>query len=124
MEISGENCGHSAPSVCRARALLDTGASCSCLDPTVISHLHLQERSVTDVLTPSTGTKPHPALEYDVAIVIPPAKANDASLVIDCLPFIESYLFKEQGMHALIGRDVLQRCIFHYNGSGYFSLAW
>ena len=105
-------------------ALLDTGASVSCLDPAVVNHLRLEERGIADVWTPSTGPKPHPAPEYDVAIVIPPGRRGDAPLVIDCLPVIESDLFSKQGMHALIGRDVLQHCIFHYNGSGHFSLAW
>ena len=51
-------------------ALLDTGASGSCLDPVVVNHLRLEERGIADVLTPSTGPKPHSAPEYDVAIVI------------------------------------------------------
>ena len=44
-------------------------------------------------------------------------------LVIACVPVMKSELLS-QGIHALIGRDILKRGIFHYNGSGYFSLAW
>lgn len=111
------------PDPVRGLALLDTGADGSCLDPEVVSHLQLNERGVTEVLTPSSGPKGHTAIEYDVGIIIPPGRQQDSPLVINCVPVMASKLLS-QGIHALIGRDILQHCIFHYNGSGYFSLAW
>ena len=104
--------------------MLDTGASCSCLDPVVANYLGLMGRGIADIVTPSTGQNPHTATEHDMAIVIPPALPEDMPLIMECLPVIESELLATQGVHSLIGRDVLQKCIFHYNGSGYFSLAW
>lgn len=105
-------------------ALLDTGASVSCLDPSVIEHLQLQPRNMEDVLTPSTGNQPHLAAEYDVSVVIFTGKQKDLPLANHCMPIVQSELLLSQRIHALIGRDILRDCIFNYNGNGYFSLSW
>lgn len=116
--------GLTVPNPFLGKALVDTGADGSCIDLTVVRHLCLEERGIAETLTPSTGQNVHLATEYDLAIIIPIGRIGDSSLVMGCLQVIESDLFAKQGIHALIGRDVLQRCIFHYDGSGYFSLAW
>lgn len=116
--------GLDPPSPVQGRALLDTGASCSCVDPEVTEGLSLEPRGREDVLTPSTGDAYHTTIQYDISIIIPPASSRDAPLVLEVLPVIHSRLLQPQGIHALIGRDVLSRCILNYNGTGYFSLAW
>ena len=76
------------------------------------------------MLTPSTGDDYHRATEFDVSIIIPPAKQEDTALVLSAQRVTRSTLLRS-GIHALIGRDVLQHCIFHYEGAvGFFSLAW
>lgn len=112
------------PKPVRGRVLLDTGASCSCVDQAITEQLKLDPRGQEDVVTPSTGSGHHTVTQYDLAVIIPPGRPNDSPLVLDTVHVIHAELLAKQGIHGLLGRDVLRRCIFHYNGSGYFSLAW
>ena len=117
--------GREPPRPVVGQALLDTGAGCTCVDPAVTYALGLEPRGVEDVYTPSTGDDPHTTTQYDLSIIIPPASAQDAPLVLKAFPVIHSELLRVHGLHALIGRDVLRRCIFHYEGAvEFFSLAW
>jgi hypothetical protein len=67
------------------------------------------------MLTPSTGPTPIDADVYDVSVVIP--NAPQLPLMIANMPVSASELFQAQGFHALLGRDILQRCVVTYNGS-------
>jgi hypothetical protein len=61
---------------------------------------------------------------YDVDFVIYKT-LNDPPLSMPNLRVAACELFLRQGIHALIGRDVLSRCIFVYNGeNNIFSLAF
>jgi hypothetical protein len=106
------------PSAVRLRALVDTGASCTCFDPGALVSLGPFPTGVTQVLTPSTGTAPHQASTYDVNITIP--CGNLMPLVVGNLAIIESNL-AVQGIQALFGRDILSRCMLVYNGQNDFS---
>ena len=109
----------------QGRALLDTGASHSCVDPVVTEHLGLELRGQESFVTPSTTDRLHTSPLFDLALIIPPGEMSGGDpLVLTALPMSHSQLLQFQGIHALIGRDVLSRCIFHYDGTGYFSLAW
>lgn len=55
------------------------------------------------------------AKQYDIGLQIFAAETQQP-LVVRNLAVIESPLFKQQGIHALIGRDVLSNCILVYNG--------
>ena len=117
--------GGTVPNLVKGRALVDTGASCTSVDPTVLEQLQLTPTGSAQILTPSTGDTPHTTEQYDVAIVIPGATERDAPLVFPAVPVIATQLLQTQGFHALIGRDILQRCILIYNGSSsYFSVAY
>ena len=116
--------GVDLPRPLRGRALLDTGASHSCVDPVVTEHLGLEPRGQESMLTASTADETHTVLQFDLALFIPPRDSGDDPLALAALPMMHSRLLQFQGIHALIGRDVLSKCIFHYNGNGYFSLAW
>jgi hypothetical protein len=37
---------------------------------------------------------------------------------------ISSELLAAQGIHALIGRDILSRCVLMYNGAAFFTIAY
>lgn len=117
--------GVEAPNLVQGRALIDTGASCTSVDPTVLDQLQLTPTGSVQVLTPSTGHNPHITDQYDLAIVIPGASKSDAPLHFPIVPVIASELLQSQGFHALIGRDILWHCVLIYNGKGpYFSLAY
>lgn len=108
------------------RGLLDTGASGTCIDPAIlVGNLGLTPRGQIDAFTPSTGTTPHKADLYDVSLRILAATSNDPQLYHGTIPVMASDLFAAQGIHALIGRDVLAGCLLVYNGAtGLFTLAF
>jgi hypothetical protein len=112
------------PGVQVVRALIDTGASFTSIDRAVLSALGLEPTGTIDIVTPSTGQGPHLADAYDVDFQIG-AGPEDVPLWIPNLRTASCDLFQRQGIHALIGRDILQRCIFIYNGSmNLFSLSF
>lgn len=103
------------------RGLIDTGASLTAIDPSVLQALNLTPTGTTGVVTPTTGTTPQQLNQYDVQIIIlHPALTYSFHV----LPVIESVL-GFQGFDVLIGRDVLAECLFVYDGrSGIFTLAF
>ena len=106
-------------------ALVDTGASCTCLDPTVLQALGLPPTGSASVNTPSTGSQPHTANQYDVSLIIPGPSPSHPAYYIHTLAVVEALLLLPQGFHALIGRDVLQHCLLTYNGLTHqFTLAY
>ncbi|HWK88868.1 MAG TPA: aspartyl protease family protein, partial [Longimicrobium sp.] len=60
--------GQPVPTGVAVRALVDTGASCTCLDPSVISTLRLTPTGSVSVHTPSTGAAPHVTEQFDVSV--------------------------------------------------------
>lgn len=108
--------GQTVPNPVPIRALVDTGASCTCVDPSVLASLGLTPTGIVRVNTPSTGTTPHSADQFDIALFIPGPPSNPP-LVFQTIPVISSDLLAAQGFHALIGRDILDRCVLIYNGS-------
>ena len=115
--------GRSPPAIRPIKALIDTGASATCIDPSVMSALGLNPTGTAKIFTPSSG---HTAVEhdqYDVGILIQ-ARSSQVPLHIGTVGVISAQL-KFQGIDALIGRDILSQCILQYNGSvGQFSLAF
>ena len=99
----------------RIRALIDTGASGSCMDPVVLKALGIQPTGVVPVITPTTGATPAICSQYDVSIMIPAAKS--LPFQVPTTAVTEHEFFTAQGFHALIGRDILSRCILIYNGT-------
>jgi len=115
--------GMPLPAPQNVRALVDTGASCTCIDPMVFTALGLQPTGSMPMLTPSTGPIPIDADTYDVGIIIP--NGQQQGLIFPNIAVSASELFSAQGIHALVGRDILQRCVLAYNGTaGFFTLAY
>lgn len=113
--------GKTEPQPVQVRGLVDTGASCTAIDPDVLKQLGLDPKGTTQIQTPSTGKLPHTCNQYDVSLYLP-----HPSVVfrIPALPVIESCL-SNQGIGALIGRDVLANCFLFYNGAvNRFALAF
>lgn len=108
------------------RALVDTGASHTCIDPTVLQALQLQPTGSIPIHTPSTGGTPMSADTYDIGLMIPGPPAT--------LPFVRANmqvsamdLISGQGLQMLLGRDVLSQFVMTYNGAGgagFFLLAY
>ena len=113
------------PNPLQIRALVDTGASGTCIDPSVLIALGLTPTGSVQVNTPSTGGMPHTAAQYDIAVIVPPANPSHPALMLPSVPVIASELLQLQGFHALIGRDVLSDCVLHHNGTmRLFTLAY
>ena len=88
--------------------LIDTGASNTCVDDQLAQDLRLP---VIDVVTVSSAS--HESTQqnvYPVQIAIPGLRLNLQA------PKAIGAALAAQGLAVLIGRDVLQRCIFIYNG--------
>jgi predicted aspartyl protease len=98
----------------RMTALIDTGASCTCVDPEIIQALGLTATGSTQMLTPSTGAQPHTTDQYDASLQIY-SSVTEPPLEIPVIAVVASSL-RAQGIDALIGRDVLRHCLLTYNG--------
>jgi hypothetical protein len=92
--------------------LIDTGASCSAIDVVLANTLGLERRGVTNVHTPTTRGKAAAVNQYDACFVIGEGQSPALHLtlsVIECE-------FASQGFLVLVGRDVLEHCVFTYHG--------
>jgi hypothetical protein len=96
------------------QVLVDTGASCSCIESSQLAKLGISPTGVIAVHTPSTGSAPVQLKQFDVdlGIVLDDGKFQ----FIETLPVIESQ-FPSQNIDGLLGRDVLSRGILIYNGT-------
>lgn len=112
------------PSPMPIRGLVDTGASNTCIDPSVLSALGLSPSGQTLCHSPTTGATPQTKHLYDVSLQIN-AGMNEPFLHFTTLPVMSSDLLQAQGIHVLIGRDVLAMCLLIYNGTvGQFTLGY
>jgi hypothetical protein len=105
-------------------ALLDTGASISAIDPIALTALGLSPTGEIEIHTPSTNGTPATADTYDVSIGILAGREGDAPFISDTVQVTSSGL-SGLGIQALIGTDILRKCIFCYNGADQcFTLAY
>jgi hypothetical protein len=117
--------GAAVPPQVAIRALIDTGASLTSIDPSALAKLGLEPTGSVSVHTPSTGATPHSAAQYDVSLLIPGPTVDSPMLRVDTMPVITAELTSQQGIDALIGRDVLHTCLLVYNGSmALFTIAY
>jgi hypothetical protein len=115
--------GLSLPPPTNGVFLVDTGASNTVIDPSLIGPLGLSPTGTIMCHTPSTGGAALPFNQYDVLLFLP-GPAGGAGWLIPALPVMESAL-SAQGIMGLIGRDVLDRAMLVYNGpAGHFTLAY
>jgi hypothetical protein len=120
-----EKAGQAVPEPQRVYALLDTGASCSAVDQSALDALGLTPTGEAEILTPSTGHIPQKTSTYDVQIGIFAGRPGDPHYLSAPIEVMASDLFAGQGIHVLIGRDILANCILQYNGADeIFTLAY
>lgn len=109
------------PNPVRIIGVIDTGASATCIDPTSLAPLGLTPINRVPIHTPSTGTAPVECDQYDVQLIL--LHKTMRHFHIPSLPVVASGCLP--GIQALIGRDVLSRCLFVYDGvTGIYSLAF
>jgi len=120
--IALRGAGHPIPPPALIRGLIDTGASCTSVDLTILNQLGIPISGTAPVHTPSTqANQPHIANLYDVSIVLTHPLITRT---FNAVPVTESQI-NHQGIQALIGRDILAWCLFSYDGSaGIFTLAF
>jgi hypothetical protein len=108
-----ERNGFPVPARVTVRAVIDTGSAFTGFDPPVFGQLDLQPVGTREVLTPSTGPRPHEAAEYDVSVSI---AHPDLEMHIPRVLAIASVFDPREGVQGMIGRDVLDACVLVYNG--------
>lgn len=116
--------GQEPPAPFVGHALIDTGATDSCIHPVVTAHLGLEPRGTALVHTPSTGGDPHRVTLVDLSIFLIPS-GEGTPLDLPSVSAMETELLRTQGIHALIGQDVLARCVLEHDGPQQrFTLSW
>jgi predicted aspartyl protease len=106
--------GKTLPSPKSGIALIDTGASNTCIDEQAAKDLGLPVIDVANMQ--SASHEKHPCNIYPVQIITPIVTLN--------APRAMGAALASQGLLVLIGRDVLQNCTLFYNGpTGQFTLS-
>jgi hypothetical protein len=103
------------PQSVHVRALIDTGASVSGFAPRVFTALDVTPVAKTFVLTPSTPPNaPHECDLYHVSLSL--VADGSAHQFPDSQVIAADCWLAGEGIEALIGRDILDRCFFQYVG--------
>ena len=116
--------GFRVPATIPVRAVIDTGSHLTGLMPSVFRALEIQPFRYLPIRTPSTKPdSPHWCDQYDVSLTLVSGE------VLKYLPSVHAIASEdfdeEEGVQALIGRDVLDLCVFSYYGPHQkFSLAF
>jgi len=101
--------------------ILDTGASGSALDSQIIARMSLLYRDNVAIHTPSSGPNLIFRDQFDATLALGDSGSPPLAVtvqVIECE-------FASRGFFALIGRDILDRCILTYDGPAQtFTLSW
>lgn len=105
------------PAVVSLRALLDTGAECSCVDPHAVGTLALPVQNIGLANVPAVGGLVPTILRDASLTVVHPSGDSRLNLVVADLSLAEVSL-AALSYEVLIGRDVLDRCRFLYDGRG------
>ena len=108
--------GGTLPPPVTGLALIDTGASNTCIDEEAATDLQLPAIDVVNVSSASHSSTQQNVYPIQIEVVGIPIKVSAARAIGAPL--------KVQGLIALIGRDILQHSVFVYNGmTGSFSFS-
>jgi hypothetical protein len=114
------NQGKPVPPPVATRALLDPGAEVSCADSQALAHIiaaGIRPVRYFFANAPALGGVT-PTAEYTVSLIlIHPSNNPRANLILPNQSVLEQPL-GTLGYQILVGRDVLARCLFFYNGPG------
>ena len=94
-------------------ALLDTGSDCTLIDPSIAVKLHLPPRNRVIVRSLDTKDGEQWRYAFDANLVFTSDKATSHAFTIQIagLNFSDELPYR-----AIIGRDLLRSCTFHYDG--------
>jgi hypothetical protein len=96
------------------RALIDTGASCTVVDISVLHALGLTPKGSALMHTGSTVGVAHSCNVYDISLIVP---HPTQSLSVPAVSVAEINLSGQgQSFRALLGMDILSSCILFYDG--------
>ena len=108
-----ENVGLPVPQRVRVRAVIDTGSALTGIRPDALALLGIDPLDEITIATPSTWGTRALAFRYHVSLSLPGEQVEmhfEEALVLGA-PFHQS-----EGIQALIGRDILEECLFVYDG--------
>ena len=115
--------GLAVPPPLVVKALVDTGASHTAVDPSIMKALGISPRRIAQTITPSTGAKPHKCYSYDVSFHVPLGTVT--SLFSKGAWEVTGLELKHQGFEVLLGRDILSEGLLVFDGkAGTFSMAF
>jgi predicted aspartyl protease len=103
-----QQAGHAVPAPISGWALVDTGASDTCIDTAHAQQMGLPAIDVVTMVSASHAATPQNV--YPIRI-----EFANVLIVIDAPRAMGAHL-AGQGLLLLIGRDALQHCTFTYNG--------
>lgn len=108
--------GEAFPTPSAGIALIDTGASVTCVDESLAQRLRLPAIDVAQMMSASHAETQQNVYPIEIEIVGAPIRIN--------VPRAVGASLAPQGITALIGRDFLQHCTLFYNGfTGAITLA-
>jgi predicted aspartyl protease len=100
--------GKTPPVAISGIALIDTGATSTCIDDAVAQQLQLPVVNVVNVASASHGSTVQNVYPIQIEVTGLPISIEAPNAIGAALA--------AQGLLALIGRDVLQHCTLFYNG--------
>lgn len=108
--------GFPVPADVSAKGLVDTGASCTCVDPRVVKALDLVQRGSASVYSSTSGPSYSvQSPQYDLSLSIlgerlsPPFRLPNLAVT-------QSHLFEKNNFDVLVGRDILRKFLIVYDG--------
>ena len=90
-----------------ASALIDTGASSTCISQNIVEKIGLFAFYIQKAFTAAGETQQY---LYDVGIILPITQPNIISIQAPCADL------SGQSFQVLLGRDVMSQCTLFYNG--------
>jgi predicted aspartyl protease len=91
----------------KATALIDTGASSTCISKEIVEYLGLISFDAQEVHTAGGLSE---QLLYDIGVGLPISQPNILGVQAPCADLTG------QPFHVLLGRDILSQCSLFYNG--------
>jgi hypothetical protein len=99
----------------RVPAQIDTGTAFSAIDAQVFQRLDIRPIDSILVRTPSTTEAPQSFPQYAVSLAL---DADGIEMFLTSVEVIECAFAPEEGIRAMLGRDVLEHCLLVYDGKG------
>ena len=110
-----QDSGQPVPNAIKVKGLIDTGASTTCIDTSVVEALRLETKGDVPVITPSTGDQPINVDYYDITLLI--FASMDQPPLLNTTLLVAELPIQNQGFQTIIGRDMLSQCVLIYNGA-------